>query len=261
MTASDTKSVGTEAAATRPLQMIRGGLDTRSFQRWAGASQMMGRYAFDEGYAMHCFLAGVFGELAPKPFRLFFPRGKQNRLGVFYGYGRVDAAALREASVQFADPLQARALPSASLDSKPMPAAWKVGTRLGFEVLTRPTVRRARGAKEPGAEVDAFQWEAERYAAGAMPRGREEVYVDWLSQQFQRHGGAELETAKLVSFQRSRSVRALRRRPFEGPSALLRGTLTVSESGDFAGLLGRGIGRHRAYGYGMLMLRPVGPAD
>ncbi len=244
--------------ATQQLQMIRGSVDLRSFQNWAGSRQMMSRQAFDEGYAMHCFLAGVFGDLAPQPFRLIIPRGKGNRRGVFYGYGRADVEALRGAAAQFADPLQARVLPGSSLDSKPMPVTWKAGTRLGFGVLTRPTVRRARGSRNPGGEVDAFQREAERYPPRAMPRSREEVYTDWLSEQFERHGGAELESASLVSFQRTRSMRALRRRPFEGPTALLRGTLTVTDSDGFSRLLGRGVGRHRSYGYGMLLLRPVG---
>ena len=258
MITQDSRVVGTDAVATQPLQMIRGCVDVREFQRWSGSRQLMSRQAFDEGYAMHCFLAGVFGELAPQPFRLILPRSKGNQRGVFYGYGRADAEALRGAAAQFADPLQARALPGASLDGKPMPTTWKAGTRLGFELLTRPTVRRARGSGNPGAEIDAFQREAQRYAPGAMPRSREEVYTDWLSEQFRRHGGAELDAARLASFQRSRSLRALRRRPFEGPTALMRGTLTVTDADDFTRLLGRGVGRHRSYGYGMLLLRPVG---
>lgn len=240
------------------LKMIRGSIDLRSFQRWAGSRQLMSRQTFDEGYAMHCFLAGVFGQLAPQPFRLILPRGKGNRRGVFYGYGRAEAEALREAAAQFADPLEAQVLPGSGLEGKPMPATWKAGTQLGFELLTRPTVRRARGNRNPGGEVDAFQREAERYPPGAMPRSREEVYIDWLSEELQRRGGAKLESASLVSFQRTRSIRALRRRPFEGPTALLRGTITVTDGDDFTRLLGRGVGRHRSYGYGMLLLRPVG---
>lgn len=243
---------------TQQLQMIRGEIDLRSFQHWAGSRQMISRQTFDEGYAMHCFLAGVFGDLAPQPFRLIIPRGRGSRCGVFYGYGSADVEALRGAAAQFADPLQTRVLPSSSLDGKPMPVLWKVGARLGFEVLTRPTVRRARGSKNPGGEVDAFQREAERYPPKSMPRSREEVYADWLSKQFERHGGADLESASLASFQRTRSMRALRRRPFEGPAALLRGTLTVTDSDGFSRLLERGVGRHRSYGYGMLLLRPVG---
>ena len=38
----------------------------------------------------------------------------------------------------------------------------------------------------------------------------------------------------------------------------MRGNLIVSDPAAFAQLLTRGIGRHRAYGFGMLLLRPPG---
>lgn len=250
-----------DLVTARTLQMIRAEIDLRSFQRWAGSKQLISRNAFDEGYAMHCLLTESFGELAPQPFRLITPRRKGNRRGVFYGYAEAGVDALREASTMYADPLQARVLPGSSLEGKPMPAVWKTGARLGFEVLIRPTVRRARGHRNPGGEVDAFQREAERYASGEMPRGREEVYKDWLSEQLQRHGGAELEEASLVSFQRTRAIRRRGSRPVEGPDALMTGALTITDGEKFARLLARGIGRHRAYGYGMLLLRPAGQPD
>ena len=37
----------------------------------------------------------------------------------------------------------------------------------------------------------------------------------------------------------------------------MQGILTVTDSAAFAALLARGVGRHRAYGYGMLLLRPA----
>jgi CRISPR system Cascade subunit CasE len=37
---------------------------------------------------------------------------------------------------------------------------------------------------------------------------------------------------------------------------LLRGELTVADPDAFSALLARGVGRHRAFGYGMLLLRP-----
>jgi CRISPR system Cascade subunit CasE len=91
-----------------------------------------------------------------------------------------------------------------------------------------------------------------------MPRSREEVYTDWLSRQLDGRGGAALESATLQSFQRTRAVRKRGNRYSEGPDALMRGVLTVTDGKAFAELLARGVGRHRAYGYGMLLLRPAG---
>ena len=92
-----------------------------------------------------------------------------------------------------------------------------------------------------------------------MERKREQVYAEWLSAKMTRSGGASLdvEATKLVSFQRTQSVRKLHTRHSEGPDAVMRGTLTVADPAAFAALLARGIGRHRAYGYGMLLLRPA----
>jgi CRISPR system Cascade subunit CasE len=58
----------------------------------------------------------------------------------------------------------------------------------------------------------------------------------------------------LVSFQRTRVQRGGRR--IEGPDAVVHGTLTITDPTAFAALLARGVGRHRSYGYGMLLLRP-----
>ena len=92
-----------------------------------------------------------------------------------------------------------------------------------------------------------------------MTRTREQVYAEWLSARFEQKGGAtlELDSVKLVSFQRTRAHRKLRARHTEGPDAVMRGVLTVTDPEAFASTLAQGIGRHRSYGFGMLLLRPA----
>ena len=259
------------APETLTLQMVRTEVNVREFQRWMGTRRLQ-----DPDHAMHCLLTECFGDLAPKPFRLIVPRGAAT--GVLYGYGHADADALRESAAICADPLQARVMPYGQMDSKPMPGQWQAGKRLGFEVRVRPIVRvypdpsdnkripahlKARFKEReirPGAECDAFLWEAIKHPEkGDMERTREQVYAEWLSGQFNRRDGAALDVGKtkLVSFQRTRAVRKLHARHSEGPDAVMRGVLTVTDSGPFAALLSQGIGRHRAYGFGMLLLRPA----
>ena len=262
-------------AATATLQMIRAEVSVREFQRWMGTRRLQ-----DPDHAMHCLLTECFGDLAPKPFRLIVPRGGST--GCLYGYGQADADALRESIAICAEPLQSRILPADRIDSKAMPTEWQAGKRLGFEVRIRPIVRLQRdldrvpadklrlfrhdlrnGEREfkprPGMECDAFQWEALLHSKDEMPHTREKIYAEWLSGQFDRKGGATLDTGsvQLVSFQRTRAHRKLRSRHTEGPDAVMRGVLTVTDSTKFAGILSGGIGRHRAYGYGMLLLRPA----
>lgn len=237
------------------LQMIRADINLPEFRRWMG-----GKHLMDEDHAIHCLLTECFGrDLAPKPFRFFSPRGSSK--AVLYGYGTTDAERLRETARICADPLQSRVLPVESLDSKLMPHSWKEGLKLGFEVRLRPIVRCGRGSDRPGKERDAFLAEAIRHPKGELKRSREQVYSDWLSVQLDRLGGADLntESTKLVSFQRTRSFRKRRRTEYsEGPDAVMRGVITITNSEAFAALLARGIGRHRAYGYGMLLLKPAG---
>ncbi len=237
--------------------MIRADIDLRAFYRWAGSRGMISRNAFDPGFAMHCLLTESFGrDLAPKPFRVIIPRDPSSGRGTFYGYSTSTVDELRDASQAYACPLQSKALPANSIDSKTMPGSWRAGQRLGFEALIRPVVRCARGSARAGKEADAFQAEAERHPKGEMPRKREDVYRDWLSARLDQCG-AHLEEARLRSFQRVRVVRKLRARASEGPDAVMQGIIEVVDPTKFADLVARGVGRHRAYGYGMLLLRPA----
>ena len=235
-----------------PLQMIRAEISVRHFQRWMGMRRLQ-----DPDHAMHCLLVESLGkDLAPKPFRLMTSQGVSR--GCLYGYTRADADALREAADIFACPLQAAVMPANRIESKPMPTEWKSDLKLGFEVRIRPVVRATKNAaSRPGKERDAFQLEAERYEIGEMPRSREQVYQEWLARQFDARGGATLQSATLQSFQRTRAIRRRGVRHSEGPDALVRGNLVVTDGHAFSKLLANGLGRHRAYGYGMLLLRPA----
>ena len=250
---SDGLTDGGAAVATQPLFMIRAEVALREFRRWMGMRRLQ-----DADHAMHCLLTESFGDLAPRPFRLIMPRGQPR--GVLYGYARDEASALHDAAGTFADPSQLHILLTDRVASKPMPSAWQTGKRLGFETRVRPIVRRSRNADcRPGKECDAFALEASRYPKGEMPHSREEVYTEWLSNQFDRRGGAQIDRGRtrLVSFQRTRAVRKRHARHSEGPDAVMRGVLTITDPDAFSNLLAHGIGRHRAYGYGMLLLRPA----
>jgi CRISPR system Cascade subunit CasE len=99
--------------------------------------------------------------------------------------------------------------------------------------------------------VDVFLAETLR---NDQPRPREAVYLDWLAKRLLPVAELERETTRLHKFQRQIVVRGGKR--IEGPDATILGTLSVQDPQGFADLLTHGIGRHRAYGYGMLLLRP-----
>ena len=239
------------------LHLIRAEIDVPNFLRWAGGARRLVRddVPFDEGYAMHCLLRESFGEQAPQPFRYFLPRNGDEQRGTLHGYAPVNAECLDAASAVYADPLQQDIF--SSLRSRPMPTVWKPGVRLGFETRVRPVVRRSSRAQDrPGQELDVFDSWADNLDQSSPDITRQDAYIQWLAQQFDNLGGASLKHARLRSYRRTPVRRRLRGPDIYGPDAVFQGDLTVTDGEAFTVLLARGIGRHRAYGYGMLQLRP-----
>lgn len=259
------------------LHLIRLPISLSQLSRWAalrnygftvqrGPKGQERDAGFDEGRAIHHLLTETFGAGALHPFRHFVaPGGKQSQV---YAYSRFDATALREAAQTYALPEALNILDLIQLEAKAMPELWRTGRRLGFEVRVRPVNRllkplpAADGTFPKGAEVDAFLVEALRNFPANQAneenmlkagRSREAIYTEWLAQRLKR--AATLEPGvRLTRFQRLRAAR--KSYSPEGPDAILQGDLILNNSAGFQELLAQGIGRHKAYGYGMLLVRP-----
>lgn len=256
------------------LHMVQLDLDVRALmrvardQRWERDPGSRRRWD-DLGYLVHHQLAALFRDLAPQPFRAGEQNGRWLRI---LGYSSAGAERLRRQADEMATPFDHAACRLDELHSKPMPASLlDKGRKLGFEVRTCPVVRLASEVSttwcgkpatfSKGAELDAFL--RDRYIR-REDAGRESVYLGWLRE---RLCGAELlDGARLHAFRRVRLLRRGRRngngrrqvRVPERPDALLTGTLEVTDPDAFATVLARGVGRHRAFGFGMLLLRPPG---
>jgi CRISPR system Cascade subunit CasE len=90
---------------------------------------------------------------------------------------------------------------------------------------------------------------------------REAIYREWLERELGRNGAARTLHAELVRFQLQRLARRTHttgNRRFhrcERPDATLTGMLEVASPEPFLALIRRGLGRHRGFGFGMLLLR------
>ena len=237
------------------LHMLQLQPDMAASMRWAGARGLLAGGSDDLGYVWHALLAAVFGPLAPKPFAIV---EHSRRPPALLGYGKHDAAALREQAALFALPDAAAALALAGLAGKAMPSRFHTGQHLGFSVRVRPVVRvDGANGRATVRERDAFL----HAIANASPTtvvDRGMVYRDWLMRQLAA-GGAVAQTLSLDAVRRTRIVRRGRSRALtaaEGPDVTASGVLRVDDPDLFAALLARGIGRHRAFGFGMLLLRP-----
>lgn len=244
------------------LNLVRVPLDTSLLAHWArsrGWVKRGGHYTtFDEGRALHHLIAEAFGPGVFSAFRLLVASRKA--VGNLYAYSSWDAEALRTAAAAHAPPEHLAVLPPERIESKPMPSSWRTGQQLGFDLRTRP-VRRLRrelaGRFREGAEVDAFLVHALRHSPDdpdAAAHERESVYLEWLAERLSPAATLVREHSRLARFRRVRVART--GKGPEGPDATIHGDLIVADPTKFATLLASGAGRHRAYGYGMLLLRP-----
>jgi CRISPR system Cascade subunit CasE len=239
------------------LHLIRLPLRLSHLARWAATRGWVQRHGFDEGRALHHLLAETFGIAALQPFRLLVP--PRSDTGNLYAYTSGPADSLRDMARAIALPEHLSVLDLSQLEEKPMPVGWVSGQQLGFDLITRP-IRRLKaplGAFAEGAEIDAFLAHVLHNHPDSPPATqetrREAVYVDWLSERLDGAARLEPDRTRLAQFCRRRVARGSV--ASEGPEATFHGTLEISDPLRFADLLARGVGRHRAYGYGMLMLR------
>jgi len=257
------------------LHLVRLKVDTRKLYNFARRARV-GSHDFDEGYAVHALLAALFDHdagdterFAPKPFHVASNEqhdgASANRphtrdLQVL-GYASHDHQALRERAEMFADPSAWDLFAIDDMVSKPMPSTFPVGMKLGFEVRVCPVVRIAqRGPMTGPGEVDAFLARAWEVGSETTLR-REDVYKEWLANELAK-GGAKVVDASVQNFS-IRKVHRLhhgatrRAHAAKLPDATLVGVLEVGDADGFVGLLKRGLGRHRAFGFGMLLLKPA----
>jgi CRISPR system Cascade subunit CasE len=269
------------------LHLIKLSIDPKAIAQCVEIHGLQLKKETDLGYAMHVYLTSLFGDDAPKPFRVEPRRAELDRV-VVLGYATKDASTLRTDAQAFADPRVWAGVDWEAFVSKPMPS---VPTRriMGFSVRVCPTIRRgdphvvgsAQGTRwsessggvpthedDPGAEVDV-------YLAWGQTDGRykglsrESSYALWMRDWMERTYGKliTIESIDMVGFrlesvtrrEPSKGVDRRKEVTFRKPSALLTGTVQTYDSECFQRFLSHGIGRHRSFGFGMVLLRRVEP--
>lgn len=243
---------------SRPLYMVQIEVERPALVRHARRRRLP-THKVDNGYLVHSLLTEAFGDRAPKPFSLRPGAGRAVRL---LGYSAHDAEALRDQASRYAEPDVYSAVPLQEIRSRPMPENWRRGESLGFEVRVCPVVRIGRPDTpvRKGAEVDAFLarcWEVDKNT----PVDRVTVYREWLKRWFDRRDAASLKAVQVDRWQIARFFRRTqgpnrKSKPVRAPDVTCSGRLEVEDPASFSQLLARGVGRHRAFGFGMILLRP-----
>ena len=258
------------------LHMISMTVDLAAFRATMARQGISG----DEGLALHHFLSETLGRGIVQPFRLM-PGRKNAPTASLYGYGAQGKDELKATADICALPEMKKILNPGTLESKVMPTMFKIGKRLGFDVRVRPVrrltsslmaesheVRRDKTKGKSvkplaaGSEVDAFH--LERMRSNPEPDGtitaelptREQVYQTWLTHRFGDAVELDPKTCRMARYERRTVLRGGKKRI--GPDVTIHGEFLVKDPQRLADLIAKGIGRHTAYGYGMLLLRPPG---
>jgi len=239
-------------------------IEPRALYRFAKRAGLPMR-ELDEGYAIHAALAATFDHgvtaskrCAPKPFHIVesCPVALQ-----VLGYSQADHEQLRNRA-RAGDARAAGVVELGSLASRPVPAFEK-GRKLAFEVRACPVRRVAKRGDQlkNRAEVDVYLAQVRQEEGGDAPPDRMSVYRDWLRTEVQRGHAARVVSVDISGFRLGRQFR--RTQGNERKSATTRhpevhfeGVLEVTDPSAFTLGLARGVGRHRAFGFGMLLLRP-----
>lgn len=244
--------------AQSPLFMIQMWLDVRRLVELGRALHLRVEQV-DDNYITHCALRELFGDHTPGPFSVENNSGRYLRV---LAYSSLPIDDLQVAAQSFASPMVYQIPDWSRLVSKPMPSAFPPGTRLGFELRVCPVIRKSSAGKynKPGAEVDAFLSRVWEVDDPKVMLNREDVYREWLTNQFTRSDAATLQSVQLKRFSLERMFRRnhdqhRQATPIKRPAATMTGDLEVTNDGKFIAFLRRGIGRHRAFGFGMLKIR------
>lgn len=236
--------------------------DLAAVNRWIVATGQSNLNA-DLGYGLHAATRAALGGLAPKPFALQ-RNGQSSRL-VGYVAAPPDAIG-RAISLQGLDCDVADALRLSHWKGRELPQDWRPGERLRFEVHAAPIVRTRTAMSNAYVEQDAaFHPKFGQDATDAEPPTREETYGRWLANELARGNAAALLHHELISFSyqsvlRRHATNAAGKRPARSsqlPATTFRGLLEVRDGAAFHALIARGLGRHRAFGFGCLLLAPA----
>lgn len=243
----------------------------------------------DHGYRLHALFAGLWGDDMPAPW--LFDQARQGPDLTVWGYATRPWDELRQlAQYRCRDPRSAdiderlpnqmqAALAWDACASKPMPAL-AAGRRLGFDLRACATIRLSRDlpgipanaehgavvSRKAGDEVDAWTAEALRRSLSGQPVHMGdidpvEIYRGWLSAALGRLGGFTIDELRICGHRRVSVLRKDHarggRRETQLPEVHASGTCRVTDPAAFATALARGVGRHRAFGFGMMLLRPA----
>jgi len=147
------------------------------------------------------------------------------------------------------------------IESKPFHPALSVGQRLRFMLRANPAFRAGRKSEEGAGRRHDVVMNRKRNAAGddeASPRHRErEAGLAWLAARSERAGFAfDADEVSVSGYLQHRLPRGGGRPDVRFSSLDFEGILTVADPDAFMATIARGLGPAKAFGCGLILIRP-----
>ena len=226
------------------LYLMHAEVDFSNMLRWSSEARHS-----DTDRTAHCLMMESFGSAySPKPFVFKMAHPNGSRAGKVLGYTRHDAEELVRAAAREQRLAHAAVLKPDTIRTVPVPDQWSEGQKVAFEIRIWPTKRSSNRDPDPH--------ERDYYLGAPEGAVRADVYCQWLADALRRQGAllANLEDMSMTSFSLRRVKRNRSSAWQTGPDVTVRGSATVADPDRMLPALEHGIGRHKGYGYGMLLL-------
>ncbi|MDE2780365.1 MAG: type I-E CRISPR-associated protein Cas6/Cse3/CasE [Chloroflexota bacterium] len=226
------------------IYLMKADLSLINMARWAAEERHS-----DPDRTAHCLLVESFGpEAAPRPFVIMAREENGQPQGSLLAYTCRTAEELRESAERHQRLAHAAVLDPETIRTVRTPSEWEEGQTLEFEIRVRPVKRSSN--RQHGQEQDFFL---------ASPEGsnRTEIYCTWLASTMSRQGALSADPENMIV--KRLALRRVRRQNASGwhtaPDVTIVGTAKVMNPELMEQAMTKGLGRHKGYGYGMLLLR------
>lgn len=146
-----------------------------------------------------------------------------------------------------------------AIKSKPYDPVVRTGERYGFALRVNPTIAVSQPDRKPSLRVDVLMRAKHSNGGPLTPEARETVALDWLDQKLQRNGASiERDYCQVLEYSQIHPPRKNRHAKATLSVIDTEGVLTVTDPDRLIKALTNGIGHGKAFGLGLLLLRPLG---
>ena len=219
-------------------------INREAFVKWSFTRSLITEEICDLNNASHYLLREAFGPKAFKTYRFMGGRDIGDFVSI-YAYTELNLDDLCWNFSTFAPPDVMQVVNIDNLSCREVPNSIPRGSEIPFDVKVIPIRRQ----QETRKEIDVH---THNKMAG-MTLIPKESYFEWMEERLGVGVLLDFERFHIVDSQRRTSLR--KGKVISKKEISVSGVMKIIDPDDFQAILKRGIGRHKSYGFGMILLR------